>query len=112
MEERDCLVALVTTPGADAESMAERIVESGLAACANIIPGVQSIYRWQGTVERAKEAMLILKTVGSALEPLNDLLREIHPYEVFELVALPISGGNPAYLNWIASSVSAGRQPD
>nr|MBL8410027.1 divalent-cation tolerance protein CutA [Dechloromonas sp.] len=88
------------------EETANRIalaaVEARLAACVSIQPCVQSIYRWQGKVESAVEAPLLMKTTSVAYAALEALIRENHPYDVPEIIALPITRGLPAYLNWLA----------
>ena len=99
------VVCLVTTPPDRARAIAEALVERELVACVNIVPLVQSVYRWQGAVERDDEALLVIKTTRAAVAPLTDALGELHPYESFELVALGIEGGAPDYLDWIADSV-------
>ncbi len=86
--------------------MASAMVEAGLAACANILPGMTSVYRWEGAVQEESETVLILKTRADAFEALSSALRERHPYECPCLVALPIERGSPDYLDWIRRSVT------
>jgi periplasmic divalent cation tolerance protein len=100
------VVCLVTAPPDRAREIADALVERGLAACVNIVPLVHSVYRWQGTVEHDDEALLVVKTTRAAVAPLRDALGELHPYESFELVALAVQDGAPAYLDWISGSVS------
>ena len=100
------LVCLVTTPPDRAQAIADALVEDELAACVNIVPAVQSVYRWKGAVERDEESLLVVKTTRDALDALRDALAELHPYETFELVALDVVGGAPEYLDWIARSVA------
>jgi periplasmic divalent cation tolerance protein len=102
----DTVVCLLTAPQGNARSIAETVIDRELAACVNIVPLVQSIYRWKGTVEQADEALLIVKTTRASIPRLEQLLREIHPYESFELVALDIVAGSHPYLEWIADSVA------
>lgn len=105
MSER--VVAFSTVGSAqDAERIAHALVERRLAACVSVVPGVVSHYRWQGAVERAEERLLVIKTRGDRLEALRAALVALHPYELPELVALPIAGGHPPYLAWIDESVS------
>jgi periplasmic divalent cation tolerance protein len=78
--------------------IARALVERRLAACVNLLPPVRSIYRWQGAVEEADETLLIVKTVPEQVEAMTALLREVHPYENFELVALPVTAGSAPYL--------------
>jgi periplasmic divalent cation tolerance protein len=81
------------------------MVERELAACVNIVAQVQSIYRWEGSLQDEQEALLLIKTTGAAVSPLEELLRELHPYDTFELIALDVSAGSQPYLQWIADSV-------
>jgi periplasmic divalent cation tolerance protein len=90
-----------TREAADAAGTAA--VEAKLAACVNITPAIASIYRWQGRVERAEEVVLLAKTRGSVAARLVEALRLAHPYEVPDIVVLPIIAGDPAYLAWIAA---------
>ena len=86
-----------------ANRIALAVVEAKLAACVNILPRVQSIYRWQGAVESAAEVPLLIKTTAAAYPALEAAIRESHPYDVPEIIALPITAGLPAYLNWLAA---------
>jgi periplasmic divalent cation tolerance protein len=99
------VVCLVTTPTANGREIARAVVEARLAACVNIVPRVESIYRWEGKIEADEESLLVIKTTRAAVEPLTAAIRAVHPYENFELVALDIAGGSPLYLDWIAESV-------
>ena len=100
------LLALSTVATeADAERIARSLVEKGLAACVNVVPGLVSLYRWQGKIERDQEMLLLIKTTGERLEDLKAALLAEHPYELPELVALPIAAGHEPYLEWLASSV-------
>lgn len=99
------LLVLVTTPGReDAQSMARIIVQERLAACVNIIDGIDSIYRWEGKVEEGSEALMLIKTRKELLDPLKVRVKELHSYSVPEVVALDISGGSAGYLAWLAES--------
>jgi periplasmic divalent cation tolerance protein len=89
----------------DAERIARALVEERLAACVNIVPGVVSIYRWKGNVEREPELMLVIKTLAQQVDALKKRLLELHPYELPEVVVIPIVGGHGAYLEWIAQQV-------
>lgn len=103
-----CRLALSTAPSREeAERLAAILVEEGLAACVNIVPGVCSIYRWQGAVERDDEALLLLKTTASGLPRLRERLLEVHPYETPEFLAFEVGEGSPDYLRWIADSVGS-----
>jgi periplasmic divalent cation tolerance protein len=101
----DAVVCLVTTPQASAHSIASTLVERRLVACVNIVPSVQSVYHWEGRVKQDDEALLIVKTTPAAVSVIDKLLREIHPYGTFELVALDVAGGSHPYLTWIVESV-------
>jgi periplasmic divalent cation tolerance protein len=90
----------------DAERIATALVERGLAACVNVVPGVVSVYRWKGVIHRDEERLLVIKTRGERFEALREALVSLHPYEVPELIALPIEGGHPPYLAWLDESVS------
>ena len=103
----DVLVVLVTTPTPErAAEIARALVEERLAACGNVVPGLRSIYRWQGKVNEDAEALLILKTTRARFEALRDRVLALHPYEVPEVIALPIAAGSAAYLGWIAGETS------
>jgi periplasmic divalent cation tolerance protein len=104
------LVALstVATPE-DAERIARELVERGLAACVNVVPGIVSVYRWKGNVERDEERLLVIKTRGERFEALREALVSLHPYEVPELIALRVEDGHPPYLDWIVSSTPFSR---
>jgi periplasmic divalent cation tolerance protein len=107
-ETPDCVACLVTAPVERAREIAAAVVEARLAACVNIVPGVESIYRWEGEVADDREALLVIKTTRAAVAPLTAAIRAVHPYENFELVALGIDAGSPAYLRWIVESVAVG----
>jgi len=80
------------------------LVEERLAACVNLVPGLTSIYRWQGGLRREPECLLLIKTTDTRFEALRSHLRALHPYEVPEIIALPISHGDPAYLQWLTEN--------
>ena len=99
----DLILVLCTFPDlGKARETATALIESQLAACVNLIPAVESIYRWQGAVESAVEVPLLIKTTAAAYPALEAAIRERHPYDVPEIIALPITAGLPAYLNWLA----------
>jgi periplasmic divalent cation tolerance protein len=97
-------VVVLSAVGAqpDAERIARALVEQRLAACVNVVPGVMSIYRWKGAVEQEGEVLLVIKTIGERVEQLKARLLQLHPYELPEVVVIPIGGGHGAYLEWIA----------
>lgn len=81
--------------------LAETLVSERLAACVSLLPGISSVYRWQGEVERADEVLLLIKSTQERFEALAERVRQLHPYEVPELIAVPMTEGLPDYLNWI-----------
>lgn len=99
-------VLILTTLPADADAVAfgRALVKDRLAACVNLLPVMESLYRWEGRVERDTERQLIIKTTRDQTAPLWDRVREMHPYEVPEFVVLAIADGNDAYLRWIGES--------
>jgi periplasmic divalent cation tolerance protein len=97
----DLRVVLVTAPPRSARALAKRLVEKRLAACVNLIPGVRSIYRWEGRVEESRETLLVLKTTAGALKELESAVKELHPYDVPEFVVLPVERASEAYANWV-----------
>jgi periplasmic divalent cation tolerance protein len=104
----DVRVALSTAPDADAAARIARVlVDERLAACANLVPGVRSIYRWQGAVEEAAEVLLVIKTRADRVEALAERLRALHPYDVPELVVLPVAAGLAPYLDWVRAEARA-----
>jgi periplasmic divalent cation tolerance protein len=103
----DYCVVFVTCPDAAlAKALARGLVEAKLAACASILPGIQSTYTWQGKVEEAPEWLLMIKTIRIQFESLCQWVRERHPYTVPEIIACPLSAGNPAYLRWIQTTLA------
>jgi periplasmic divalent cation tolerance protein len=91
---------------ATAQTIAQRLVEDRLAACVNILPEVHSVYRWQGQIEQAPEITLIIKTLQSRYDEVEAAIYTLHPYDVPEVIAVPIDQGLPAYLNWIATETA------
>ena len=104
----EILVILTTWPDGDKARVAARaLVEEHLAACANIVPAVESIYRWEGNIETASEVLMLVKsTIGRYVE-LETRIKALHPYEVPEIVALPVSDGLIAYLRWVQDCCNA-----
>ena len=100
----EALLILTNCPDEEtANAIALAIVEAKLAACVNILPRVQSIYRWQGSVESAVEVPLLIKSTAERYPALEAAIRERHPHAVPEIIALPITRGLPAYLNWLSA---------
>jgi periplasmic divalent cation tolerance protein len=101
------VVVLTTLDAAtDATSIARTLVEEQLAACVNVLPPMISYYRWQDAVESAREQQLLIKTTTAAVELLKERLAELHPYEVPEILELPITGVAASYANWLRESVA------
>ncbi|MGZ8409248.1 MAG: divalent-cation tolerance protein CutA [Hyphomicrobium sp.] len=90
----------------DAHRIGNAVVAERLAACANLLPGVTSMFWWEGRVQEASEVTIILKTRNDLVERLTDRVRELHPYECPCIVALPITGGNGTFIDWIISETS------
>ncbi len=98
----DVRVVLMTAPNRDvAVQLVRTLVDERLAACGNVLPGLVSIYRWEGDVQEDPEALVILKTHTGALDALLRRAPELHPYDVPELLALPVMEGLPSYLAWV-----------
>jgi periplasmic divalent cation tolerance protein len=105
MTETDYVIVMTTLPAdADVGPFAHALVEARLAACVNVLPGMDSIYRWDGKVEHDRERQLVIKTSRWCLVPLWERIRELHSYEVPEFIVLPIVDGNDAYLRWVGES--------
>src|SRR5512146_3053978 len=104
MSPPDALVVLVTAPTAEkAAELARAVVEERLAACGNVVPGLRSIYRWEGEVHDDAEALLVLKTTRARFDALRDRVLALHPYDVPEVIAVAVEAGSAAYLAWIAA---------
>lgn len=96
------LVCFCTCPDVDsATRLADTLVEERLAACVNIVPGLRSVYRWQGAMERSDEILLLIKTSRDRLDALTARVRDLHPYELPEVVAVEVAGGLSTYLDWV-----------
>ena len=98
---------VLSTCGSQEEGrqIAQRLVEKRLAACVNLVPGVESVYLWQGKIETAAEWLLVIKTTAGAVATVREALQELHSYEVPEFLVLAIEDGSDAYLEWIGDSV-------
>jgi periplasmic divalent cation tolerance protein len=103
--ENNILVMTTTGSKEEAEKLAKTMVERRLAACVNIVPQVQSVYRWNDKVERAEEFLLLIKTYGTALDRVRSLNREMNSYDLPECISFKIDGGCSAYLKWLGNSV-------
>ncbi|NP_001087290.1 protein CutA homolog [Xenopus laevis] len=98
--------AYVTCPNDTvAKDIARGLVERKLAACVNVIPQITSIYEWKGKLEEDTEVLLMIKTRSSKVSALTEYVRSVHPYEVCEVISLPIEQGNPPYLKWVGDIV-------
>jgi periplasmic divalent cation tolerance protein len=105
------LLVFSTFPNeASAREAASKLVESGAAACVNILPGLTSVYRWQGKMEEAGEVLLIIKTTQEAYALLESSLKACHPYELPEIIAVGADAGLPSYLHWVAQETARDNQ--
>jgi periplasmic divalent cation tolerance protein len=96
------LVLLCTCPNMDvAREIAATLVEDGAAACVNIVPGLTSVYRWQGETHEDAELMLVVKTTGAAYRRVEETIQRLHPYELPEIIAVPVVKGLSDYLHWM-----------
>ena len=104
----DALLVITSLPDAEsARALATRLVEQRLAACVNILAPCQSLYRWEGKLEEAEEVPLLIKTTVARYVALEEAIRAYHPYELPEIIAVPIEKGLPGYLAWMVASTSA-----
>src|SRR5579871_3923713 len=99
------IILTTAASGDEARMLARTLVEERLAACATIIPTVESIYRWEGKVETARETLLLIKTAVGKLDALQSRLRELHSYQTPELLVLPVESGSDDYLAWMSDSL-------
>jgi len=98
------LLVFCTCPDAPAaDRIADSLVREGLAACVNQIPGLTSVYRWEGRIERDAETLLLIKTTDARFDALSARVRELHPYDLPEIVAVPVALGLPEYLEWVCA---------
>lgn len=104
---------VLSTAGSEAEArkIAYALVERRLAACVNIVPGISSVYRWQGKVESNDEYLLIVKTLRECEDKVRSAIRELHSYKVPECLVLAVDGGSEEYLQWLADAVASQREP-
>lgn len=102
----EAMICLCTCPSLEvARALARRVVEAGLAACVNVVPGINSIYRWQGAICDDAEVLLIIKTTPRSYAALETLVVAEHPYELPELIAVSIDHGSAPYLSWLIDSI-------
>ena len=110
MKGNDVLLVMTNLPDRNAaERIAASLVTEGAAACVNILAECTSFYRWEGSLERATKVPLLIKTTTAAYPRLQDALRKLHPYEIPEIIALPVNAGLPEYLNWVVQETQIGK---
>jgi len=108
---RDFIIVLVTVSSAgEGERLAQALVQERIAACVNRVPGIQSVYRWEGKIEQAAEELLVIKTRKALFPSLEKRVRELHSYDVPEIIALPVVAGSEPYLNWLGEQ-TPGEKP-
>ena len=106
MEEFTYIVLFITTANTEeAQRISRALLEQRKVACVNIVPGVSSFFWWQDKIDSAQESLLIVKTKASQLNELVRLVKELHSYDIPEIIAVPIVGGNQDYLEWIGNAV-------
>jgi len=103
----DALLVISNLPDrASADRLAHLLIEERLAACVNVLSSCRSVYRWKGKVEDAEEFPVLIKTTRERYAALEAAIRKNHPYELPEIIALPLAAGLPAYLDWVAAETS------
>lgn len=103
----DVVIVLTTVPSIEVgETIARALVSARLAACVNVLPPMTSVYRWNGAVQRETEHQLVIKTAGALVDALRERVAALHPYDLPELVIVPVLGGDPAYLAWVLQETS------
>ena len=103
----DALELHVTMPDAEAAtSLARVLVEEGLAACVNVVPGVRSVYAWEGRIQEEEEVLCLIKTRQAVFDRARQRILDLHPYEVPEILAFAVDDGSPAYLDWLRKSTT------
>lgn len=112
MDQPDAVIVLTTWPAAtDAGSLATALVGERLAACVNLLPEMESVYSWQGRIERERERQVVIKTTRQRLDALKQRLAQLHPYEVPEVLVLSVAGGSEDYLEWLRRSTDSALGP-
>jgi periplasmic divalent cation tolerance protein len=108
-DRNNFVVFFVTAPDAQcAEALARKLLEERLVACVNIVPGLRSLYWWEGEVQTADEVLMLLKARRTDIDAVTERVRGLHPYEVPEVIAADISGGLQAYLDWVNAETERG----
>lgn len=107
---QEVLVGFVTAPPGDAERIANTLVERGVAACCNVVQSVTSVFNWEGRRENESEALVVIKTTRGRSQDLMDCVREIHPYELPEIIFLPVVSGLEDYLKWVRKECRSGER--
>jgi periplasmic divalent cation tolerance protein len=108
MSDFEYVLVLTTLPAdADAPAFAHALVDDRLAACVNLLPVMESVFRWEGKIDRDTERQMLIKTSGERVIALWERIRALHPYDVPEFIVLPIVDGSAAYLKWLAESTAA-----
>lgn len=106
MSDDEAIVVLLTASnGEEAVRLADMLIGAHLAACVQILPEMESVYRWQGNIERQPEILLLVKTIRSKFDELERAVRALHSYETPEIIALPIVAGSTPYLEWLRASL-------
>ncbi|HEY3353941.1 MAG TPA: divalent-cation tolerance protein CutA [Polyangia bacterium] len=109
MPRREHILVLTTAPSSEvAADIGRTVVDEGLAACVNVVPGLRSIYRWEGQLCDDAEVLCLMKTRAELFEPLRARIVGLHPYQVAEVIALPITAGSAPYLDWLDACTRAG----
>jgi len=108
-EGSDYCIVLCTYPDqASAEAFANELVKNKLAACVNIVPGITSIYQWKGKLEKGQELLVVIKTKSAVFKAIETAILSHHPYELPEIISIPLINGLPNYLSWIDDSIDVG----
>jgi periplasmic divalent cation tolerance protein len=103
-----CIVLCTCPDQTVAESIANELVKNKLAACVNIVPGITSIYQWKGNLEKSQEQLLVIKTKSAVFKALETAILSQHPYELPEIISIPLINGLPNYLSWIDDNIDVG----
>jgi len=113
VDEPEPVVILITFPAdGDVTTFATALVRHGEAACVSVLPDVESVYRWEGAIEHARERQLIVKTTLEMVDPLKRRVARLHPYDTPEFLVLHVAGGEERYLAWLREATSSKRSPE